>query len=77
MGNEWLFDRTRLAIAIRKRCQAPPSPRFAGGPVIHLAKLRAKHGVIAIMGNHDGWHMQGRELKRFTILIVVFRLIVP
>jgi len=30
----------------------------------HLAKLRAKHGVIAIMGNHDGWHMKGRELKR-------------
>ncbi len=30
----------------------------------HLAKLRAKHGVIAIMGNHDGWNMEGRDLKR-------------
>ncbi|MDA0811373.1 MAG: metallophosphoesterase [Verrucomicrobia bacterium] len=30
----------------------------------HLAGIRAKHGIFAIMGNHDGWYSVGSRVKK-------------
>lgn len=30
----------------------------------HLAKLRSKHGILACMGNHDGWTANGSYFKK-------------
>jgi len=30
----------------------------------HLSKLKAKHGIFACMGNHDGWTASGSYFKR-------------
>ncbi|MGK0188009.1 MAG: putative MPP superfamily phosphohydrolase [Verrucomicrobiales bacterium] len=30
----------------------------------HLGRIKARHGIYAVMGNHDGWTLPGEKVKR-------------
>jgi uncharacterized protein len=39
------------------------SPRVLPPLMDHLRKLTARHGVFAVMGNHDGWNISGDTMR--------------
>jgi hypothetical protein len=39
-------------------------PRVIVPLLEHLRKLQAAHGVFAVMGNHDGWNIEGESVRK-------------
>lgn len=40
------------------------NPKVVPPLLAHLEKMSAKHGVFAVLGNHDGWRLQTAPMKR-------------
>ena len=39
------------------------APRVMTPLLEHLRKMKAAHGVFAVMGNHDGWNIDGAKVR--------------